>query len=95
MDNDYRLEIHPEIGDLIINVIAHSNPGVGVHIILMAFPVTHPDGPDTNHIGTPTFLSSMHPDDMKQVLIEIGTNYMPNSSEPNITGVRRYENDKD
>lgn len=90
MNEDYRLEIDAGIGDAIIQVILEANPQAeNVHIILMAFPVT--ESPDGIHerVDTPTFVTSMPPDAMKQVLIEIGTNYMPNASEPKITGILR------
>ena len=87
MDDDYRLKIEAAIGDALIEVIQADNDGVELHIILMAFPVTHPDGRNMDRLGTPTFLSSLPPDSMKTVLIEIGSNYMPFTSEPNITGV--------
>ena len=87
MTEDYRLDINPAIGDALMQVIQEENPDVEIHIILMAFPVESYDGIN-ERVLTPTFLSSLHPDQMKQVLIEIGTNYMPNTSEPKITGIR-------
>lgn len=59
-----RLQLHPHLGDSILQLIEKQS-GRRCHIVLIACPM---DGPK---LGQPTFATSLQPDEMESLVIQI------------------------
>ena len=60
-----RLKLDPRIGEAIVQLIERQT-GQQVHIALIVCPM---DGPK---LGQPTFVTSLQPDEMESLIIQIG-----------------------
>ena len=88
MMEDRRLSVDPCLGDAMCAAVEAMNPGENVHVIIISLPQTN----NGNSVGRPTFVTSLHPDDFAQIMIELGTNYIPSAAgQADITGVHDDE----
>lgn len=70
------LKLSSRFGDAIQEAIEKAT-GVPVEIILLAFPVVN----DGTRITTPTFVTSLAPEDMERTLIAVGS-YIQTAGDP-------------
>ena len=61
-----RLNVPVELGHGILQVIEDANGGVECHLVMMVFPVE-----ENGKLGQPSFLSSLAPDQMEDVIVQI------------------------
>jgi hypothetical protein len=65
-----RVTIPVKLGNLVLQVIEGANGDVECHMVMIVFPVQ-----DDGKLGQPAFLSSLIPDQMEDVLIQVAGNF--------------------
>ncbi len=76
------LDINPRIGDVVLKLLALDHRAADLDIILIVL-----DSSDPSDMQ-PSFVSSMTPEIMREVLIQIGEK-IPDAGKPVVTGMTR------
>ena len=66
---DERMIIDPRLGDAVCEAIQNMT-GHNCHVIIIACPIVQVDD-EHESIGQPSFVTSLQPDDMEELLIQI------------------------